>query len=235
MEHLPLSGLAMQNNCPRQIIVYGTGQLSSLAWYCLSHDSEYEVMAFTVDGDYLDRKVHHGLPVVAFEEIVNTHPPDRYGILIPIGYRNINGFRQSRYEMAKRKSYRFATYVSSRASVWPDLNVGENSMIYEQAVIQPFAKIGCNTIIRSGAHVSHHAIIGNHCFMAAHAVVAGNAEIQQRCFLGLNSTIRDNITVAPQCIIAAGALVLESTIENSLYVGVPAVRANTAASNANLE
>lgn len=225
----------MQNNCPQQIVIYGIGQLSSLAWYCLSHDSKYEVVAFTVDGNYLDQKAHHRLPVVPFEDIDNTHPPDRYGILIPVGYRNVNGFRKSRYEMAKRKGYRFATYVSSRASVWPDLSIGENSMIYEQAVIQPFAKIGNNTIIRSGAHVSHHAIIGDHCFVAAHAVVAGNVEVQQCCFLGLNSTIRDNIIVAPRCIVAAGALVLKSTTENGLYVGLPAIRANTAASDANLE
>ncbi|OOZ36742.1 hypothetical protein BOW52_10590 [Solemya elarraichensis gill symbiont] len=182
-----------------------------------------------------DEQTHFGLPVIPFEEIEHHYPPEKYGLFIPIGYRDVNQLRRERYEMGKQKQYNFATYVSSRASTWPDLSVGENSLIYEHAVIQPFAEIDKNTIIRSGAHVSHHALVGDHCFIAAHAVIAGNAKVQDQCFLGLNSTIRDNISIAPGCIIAAGALVLNDTEENGVYVGVPAVKLKKPASELNLE
>ena len=35
-----------------RVVMFGLGQLSSLAWYCLTHDSPHEIVAFTVDGAY---------------------------------------------------------------------------------------------------------------------------------------------------------------------------------------
>jgi UDP-3-O-[3-hydroxymyristoyl] glucosamine N-acyltransferase len=88
-------------------------------------------------------------------------------MLIPLGgNRDRNELRVSRYLAAKQKGYRFATYVASRATVWPNLKLGENSMIFEAAVIQPYASIGNNCILRSQVCVSHHARIGDHCFIA---------------------------------------------------------------------
>ena len=207
-----------------KIIVFGTEQLSSLAWYCLTHDSPHEVVGFTVDGQFLDRDRLHDLPIVPFEEVENRFSPDDFGMLVPLGYRKVNGLRAERYRQGKEKGYRFISYVSSRASTWPDLRLGENCMIYEHAAILPFVEIGDNVMIRSGSHISHHARIKDHCFIASHAVVAGGVTVEPYCFLGLNSTIRDGITVAARCVIAAGALVVKDTEEDGIYMGVPATR-----------
>ena len=50
--------------------------------------------------------------------------------------RQLEGIAQ-----AKAKGYALRTYVSSKATVWPDLALGENCFILEQNVIQPFARI----------------------------------------------------------------------------------------------
>lgn len=207
-----------------KVVLFGTEQLSSLAWYCLTHDSPHEVAGFTVDARYLDSRELHGCPVVAFEEIERHFPPDRFRLLVPLGYRHVNGLRAERYRMGKEKGYRFISYVSSRASVWPDLKLGENCMIYDQAMVQPFAEIGDNVVVRSGSLVSHHAKIGDHCFVAAQTAVGGGATIRPYSFLGLNSTVRDGVTVASRCVIAAGAVVTKDTEENGVYIGVPAKR-----------
>lgn len=211
------------------VVIFGTERFASLAWYCLTHDSPYRVCAFTVDAEYRHADEHHGLPVVSFEELEEHFPPDEVQMLVPLGYSRLNAFRTERYQQAKARGYDFISYVSSRASVWPDLDVGENSMIYEHAIIQPFARIGNNTIIRSGAHISHHAVVGDNCFIAAHAVLAGGTAVQDNCFVGLNATLRDNITIAPRCFIAAGALIIHDTEENGMYMGVPGKRNKTPA------
>ena len=191
---------------PQPLIIFGASSFASMVSYVMAHDSDYEVAAFAVDSAYLRANLHAGKPIVAFEEVETQFPPDSYAMLVPLGgHGDRNDLRASRYLAAKRKGYRFATYVSSRAIVWPDLRIGENSMIFEAAVVQPHASIGNNCILRSQVCVSHHARIGDHCFLAAGAVVGGNADVGARCFLGLNSTVRDGVIVPPACLIGAGA------------------------------
>ena len=214
------------------VVIFGLEQLSSLAWYVLTHDSEHQVAGFTVDAAYQTADKLHDLPVTPFERLEDRFPPGDFALLIPLGWTRVNGLRTEKYAEGKSKGYPFISYISSRALVWPDLQIGENCLIYEGAIVQPFARIGDNCILRSGCHVSHHAIVGDHCFLAAHAVVAGNTVIGERCFLGLNSTIRDGVTVAPRCFIAAGALVTANTEANGVYMGVPAKRREQSADQA---
>ena len=208
---------------PQPLIIFGASSFASLVSYVMAHDSDYEVAAFAVDSAHLQANLHDGKPVVAFEEVEAQFSPDTYTMLVPLGgHGDRNDLRASRYFAAKRKGYRFATYVSSRAIVWPDLRLGENSMIFEAAVVQPHASIGNNCILRSQVCVSHHARIGDHCFIAAGAVVGGNADLGPRCFLGLNSTVRDRVTVPPACLIGAGAVVISDPPAAGTYMGVPA-------------
>ncbi len=212
-----------------KVVIFGAGQLSSLAWYVVTHDSPHEVVGFTVDAAWRLDTTLHGLPVVPFESLDRHFPPEEYVLLVSLGGRSMNGLRADRYRAAKERGYGFISYVASRALTWPDLQNGENCMIFDGAMVNPFAVIGNNCILRSGSMVSHHAILGDHCFLAAHAVVAGNAKIGERCFLGLNCTVRDGISIAPRCFIAAGAVVVADTTENGVYMGVPARRLDTPA------
>ncbi len=208
----------------KKVIIFGVGNFSSLAWYVLSHDSAYEMVAFTVDAAYIDKRSHHGLPVIAFENLIETYPPEDFALIIPLGPRRVNALRAERYLKAKAMGYSFVSYVSSRALIWPDLQVGENCMIYEGVIIQPFARIGDNCILRSGCNISHHADVADHVFIANGALIAGKTKIGERCYLGLGAIVRDNVTVADRCILGAGAVVVADTEADGLYVGVPAKR-----------
>ncbi len=207
-----------------KVIIFGVQQLSELAYYCLTHDSPDEVVAFTVNQDFINNDKLYGLPVVPFETLEEIYPPDQYRMLIPLGSRDANKFRADRYHQAKEKGYQFISYVSTKAHIWPDLSMGENCMIYEGAIVQPFAKIGDNVIIRSGSHISHHCKIGDHCFIAARAALAGAVTIGGYSFIGVNATIRDDINIAKGNFIGAGSVVVKNTEEDSLYMGVPAKR-----------
>jgi sugar O-acyltransferase (sialic acid O-acetyltransferase NeuD family) len=209
------------------VVIFGCAEHTSLAWYVLTHDSQHKVKGFTVNKSYCTEKTFHDLPLVPFEELERTFPPDEVALLIPLGARDMNGLRKARYLEAKERGYRFISYISTRASVWPDLKIGENCMIFDGAAVQPFAEIGNNCSIRSGALIAHHTVLKDHCFVAAHAVVAGGCSVGECSFLGLNSTIRDGIKIAPRCFIAAGAVVTRDTGENGLYMGVPAKRSKT--------
>lgn len=207
-----------------KVVIFGAEKFASLAWYVLTHDSPYEVVGFTVDAAWCPAEPLHGLPVVPFEEVERFFPPQQYALLISLGWKHRNALRAARYSEGRARGYSFVTYVSSRALVWPDLQVGENAMIYEGANVQPFARIGQDCILRNACNIGHHATIGDHVFLAAHAVVGGGATVGERCFLGLNSAVRDGVVVAPGCVVAAGALITADTESDGLYVGVPARR-----------
>ncbi len=206
----------------RPVVIFGNLRSASLAWYCLLHDSPFTVAAFTVDAAYITTSHFEALPLVPFETLETYYPPSDYRLLIPMGYQRINGVRRSRYEQAKHRGYTFVNYVSSRASVWPDLVIGENVLIYEHAIIQPFARIGNNCIIRSGAHISHHCQIADHAFVAAEVAMGGDGFVGEQAFVGVGAVLRDQIRIAQRCFIGAGAVVVKDTDPDRVYVGNPA-------------
>lgn len=202
-----------------KVVIFGTGDIGQLAHFYFTHDSPYEVAAFTVDRDFLKEKELFGLPVIPFEEIEKSYPPDKFDMFVALSYRNINRLRAEKYIDAKRKGYRLVSYICTKSVYWGDTEIGDNCFIFENQTIQPFVKIGNDVIIWSGNHIGHHSVIGDHCFIASHVVVSGHVTIEPYCFLGVNSTIRDGITVARECVIGAGAIILKDTMEKGVYKG----------------
>ena len=199
------------------VIVFGAGDYARIASRYLDKDSDHNVLGFTVDAAYKDRDELLGKPVYAFEDLVESHPPDRVKLLVAIGFSGLNQHRRSVYERCKALGYGFVTYINSRAYQWGDLEVGENTFIFEANVLQPFVRIGDNCVIWSGNHIGHDSTIGDHCFIASHVVISGNCSIGHSCFIGVNATFRDGVKVAPRCLIGAGAVILKDTREGDVY------------------
>jgi sugar O-acyltransferase (sialic acid O-acetyltransferase NeuD family) len=193
----------------REIVIFGLGQLAEMAHFYFTHDSDHRVVAFAADRAFVGEPTFLGLPVIAFEEVEQAFPPARYGFFVSIGYARLNQLRAEKVAAARSKGYRLASYLSSRATVFPGFEPKENCFILEDNTIQPFAEIGANVTLWSGNHIGHHSVIEDDVFMASHVVVSGCARIGQGSFVGVNVTIRDHITVGRKCILGAGALILE--------------------------
>ncbi len=201
----------------KKIVLFGTGELADVVRFYLTHDSSYEVVAHTADREYIKESTVSGLPLVAFDEIEKMFPAKDFGMFVALSYKNVNKLRAEKYVLAKKKGYELISYVSSKATTWPDLKIGDNTFIFENNVIQPFAAIGSDVILWSGNHIGHHASIGDHCFLASHIVVSGGVVIEPYCFVGVNATLRDHITVRRECVIGAGSLLLKDTKEKEVY------------------
>ncbi len=203
-----------------RVVIFGVGQIAEVAHFYLTHDSEHEVVAFTVDQAYIESETFHGLPVIPYEHLTDSYPPDQFQAFVPISYKQVNLLRKERYLDFKRRGYTLVSYISSRASYY-GTPVGENCFIFENNVIQPFTRIGNNCILWSGNHIGHHTIIEDHCFLASHVVVSGSVVIGERSFLGVNATLRDNITLGQENVIGAGAVILKSTDDKAVYGATP--------------
>ena len=202
-----------------QVIIFGESQLASLAHFYLKHDSEYEVAAFTVDAEYASDDSYEGLPLVDFETVQEKYPPDKYCMFLPISFKRMSHLRREKYEAAKEKGYHLISYVSSKATTWPDLDVGENCFIFEDNTIQPYTKIGDNCILWSGNHIGHHTVIKNHVFITSQVVISGCCVIEDHAFFGVNSTIRDETIIAKGTLVGMGANIVKDTQPFEVYLG----------------
>ena len=207
---------------PRPLVLVGAGEFAQIACEYFEHDSERDVLAFSVERDYLTQPTLAGRPVVAWETLESTYPPADVDLFVAIPASQLNRLRTRLYQDARRKGYRCASYVSTRAFVWRNAEVGENSFIFEGNVIQPFVRIGNNCILWSGNHVGHRTVVHDNVFVSSHAVISGYCEIGQSSFIGVNSTFNDHVKVAQDNVIGAGALVTRDTEPGRIYVGSPA-------------
>ena len=208
----------------KPLVIFGTGDIAQLAHFYFSSDSEYDVVAFTVDAAYRTETIFCNLPVIAFEEISKHYMPDQYEIFIALGYSKLNAVRKEKYLAAKALGYRIASFISSHATVLNEGRIGENCFIFEDNTIQPFVTIGNNVTLWSGNHIGHHSIIKDHCFIASHVVISGGVEIGEQCFIGVNATLRDHIKIGEKCVIGAGALLLADAEPEGVYIGTATER-----------
>lgn len=205
----------------KKVVVFGLLDTALLAQHYLTHDSEYEVVAFTANSSYMKEPFLNGLPVVAFEEVETLYSPDDYYFFAPMTGRRMNTDRESIYNQAKAKGYRFITYVNSKACTF-DSQIGENCFILENCTVQLFATVADNVVLWTGAMVGHHCTIKPHVFGAPNSVFLGHTVIESYCFVGANSTIREYTTLAQGTMVAMGSVVVSNTEAWGMYKGNPA-------------
>ncbi|MEJ7610080.1 MAG: acetyltransferase [Ferruginibacter sp.] len=206
----------------KQLVIYGIGETADIAFEYFTHDSVYQVIAFTADKEYINEATHLGLAVIPFGELETIHPPGRVEIFAASTYNKLNRVRTKMYNAAKAKGYSCANYISSRAFVWHNVTIGDNVMIFENNVIQHMVSIGNNVILWSGNHIGHRTVINDNVYISSHCVISGFCEIGMSSFLGVNCTLNDNIKIEKDNIIGSGAVVVKNTEIGSVMIGSPA-------------
>lgn len=207
----------------KELIIYGIGETAQIAYEYFTHDSDYTVVAFTADKEYIKDDVLFGLPIVPFETVEEKYPVKNFEMFAAATYNQLNRVRAIMYKKAKDKGYRLASYISSKAFVWHNVKLGDNIMIFENNVVQHLCEIGSNVVLWSGNHVGHQTKIKDHVYLSSHCVISGFCVIGEYSFLGVNSTFNDNISIASDTIVGSGALVVKNNDKKGVVlVGSPA-------------
>ncbi len=203
-----------------KVIIFGTGTHAINIYFHLIHDSPNEVVAFTIDDHVWEESnsTLYGLPVVPFSQAIKLYSSQDYKMCVAISYRNVNKLRAQKYDQVKSYGYELISYISTRARVWPDVEIGDNTLIFDDSHVLPCTKIGCNVTLATGSIISHHAEVREHSYIAANAVVLGSAIIEPFVILGANSTVNDRVVVARECIIDSGVTIHKSTLEKGVYL-----------------
>src|SRR5262249_9659736 len=135
---------AMSETKNRKLVIIGDSAFAEVACEYFTHDSRYDVAAFAVERAYLKQDRLLGHPVVAFEELSAQFPSRAHDVYVAIVYTQLNRLRTRLMLAAKNAGYALASYVSPRAFVWHNVEMGEHCFIFENNVVQPFVKVGNN-------------------------------------------------------------------------------------------
>jgi sugar O-acyltransferase (sialic acid O-acetyltransferase NeuD family) len=207
-----------QTNKP--LVIFGTGDVAELASFYFAHDAGRDTAAFVLDQAFRKEDRFAGKPLLDFESIEQTHPPADYDFFVALGYAHVNQLRHQKYHEARSKGYALPSYVSPRATTFPDFYCGDNCFILEDNTIQPFVRIGHNVTLWSGNNIGHHSVIENDVFIASHVVVSGRVTLGRASFLGVNATLRDHIRIGTENVIGAGVTILADTPDGAVFKAV---------------
>jgi len=120
----------------KKIIIFGLSDYAELAHYYIEHDTEYEVVAFSVHKKYMPEDARFkNLPVVEFEDVEKIFSPAEFKFFAPMSPKNMNRDREKIFFEIKNKGYQFISYVSSKATVFEN-QIGDNCFILEDNTIQ---------------------------------------------------------------------------------------------------
>lgn len=207
-----------------KIVIFGTGDIAQIANYYFEIDSNYQVVAFTVDKAFCSDSHYESKPLIAFEDIETIYPPSDYKLFIALSYTQMNKLREIKYQEAKAKGYELVSYLSSKCTYLSQFKHGDNCFIFEDNTVQPFVKIGDNVTLWSGNHIGHHSVIESHNFISSHVVVSGHCHVESNCFIGVNATIGHQVKIAKETLVGAGSIITKNTEPLAVYVPAKSVK-----------
>ena len=201
-----------------KVLIIGAGEFADIAYEYFSHDSEYDVVGFAVEAEFLDVSEKFGLPVIALEDAPARFDPATVSAHVAITSTKLNQVRERLVGVAREMGYRLANYVSSKAFVWRTASLGENVFIFEHNVVQHGVTIGDGVVLWSGNHIGHQSHIEEFCFLSSHVVVSGYCRIGRRSFIGVNTCLADHVELGNDSFVAIGSAVNKSFPEAGLLL-----------------
>lgn len=208
----------------RPLFIFGAGETATLAYEYFTREGVHKVVGFVVDDEFCSSAFFLGLPVVPFSKCLDVYPPTDYDAFVAVAYGKLNHQRRQRFERLKALGYTCASCVASTSSVWPNVTIGENCLVFEHCTLQPFVVLGNNTFVWNGSNIAHRTVVGAHCWIAPGSTVSGFCDIGENTFLGAGCCIADNVHIGRENFIMLGSAVGHDTPPGSVWKGNPAVR-----------
>lgn len=203
----------------KKLIIIGSGGHGRVVADCAEQTGIYQTIMF-LDDCFPDRKKNYHWPIIGVADNFQQYISD-CDFIVAFGNNRL------RYKFLKKLQAVQASIVSiihPSATVSPHTSIEKGVVIFANAVVNIGSEVSLGSIINTGATVDHDCSIKECVHISPGVNIAGGVNIGKFSWVGIGSTVIEGITLAENTQAGAGAVITESTKDNSLYLGVPAKR-----------
>lgn len=128
------------------VVIFGNNYFSELVCDYIEEFTENSVVAFMVNGKYIDNAMLSNKEVLPYEELERLFDKDNVKILVTTGYKGMNELRKQVCTDIVNKGYKMYSFIHPNSTIYAD-EIGEGNIVLEGAIISKHAKIGNGNII----------------------------------------------------------------------------------------
>lgn len=189
----------------KKFLIFGDSVLAEVLYETIQQDDSdrYSIVGFVVEDVFFSNANFCGKRVYKYSELKNYFNQSDVEILLAVGYKNMNRFRQKLYLRLKQDGWKIGNYINRHAVVRAQ-NIGVGNIILDCVNIGIKAVIGNGNIFYPNSLLAHHSTVGDFNFFAISSSIAGYVTIGNNCFFGNNSATKDHICIATKTFIGAG-------------------------------
>ncbi len=191
----------------RKVYLYGaSGQAKVILDVLAANNVEIGAL---VD-DNLELTDVHGIPVI--------HSPEGCSpFIISIGSNKI------RKMIAERLPAEFVSAVHPSAIISPYAEIGDGTVVMQNAVVQSDTVIGRHCIINTAATVDHECVIGDYVHISPNVSLCGNVHVGEGTQVGVGSVAVPGVKIGRWSLVCAGSVVTKDIPDYCIAGGNPCV------------
>jgi sugar O-acyltransferase (sialic acid O-acetyltransferase NeuD family) len=116
----------------------------------------------------------------------------------------------------------WATVIHPRATIGPNVALGEGTFVAAGAIVTVNVRIGRFATVNMHCQVAHDDVLGDFATLHPDTHLSGNVTIGEGCELGTGSVVIPGCTVGAWAVLGAGCVAIRSVPPGRTWVGVPA-------------
>lgn len=206
------------------MLIYGNGAMARLLYSYARHSMS--IVGFTVDDHCIAAGSERfcGLPLHPFSRVARICAPQEHGLVVAVGYAEMNALRERKCEAAQALGYRLQSYVHPSVMRHDDVSIGPGCIILDHVSIHPGSRIGPGVFISSNVNIGHDCQIDGYSWINAGVAVAGGSRIGAGCFFGVNASVGHGVDIGRRNFVAANTFIGSNTLDDQVYLSEPGQR-----------
>ena len=199
----------------KKIIIYGNGKHAEQIAFLISYYRLGKVVSFTVEHKFITNKNLMNIPVIPFENLEDSFPPQGYDMFVAIGAQKMNQLREEIYYKCKAKGYSMTNLLCpGNNDLVASTPMGDNVFI-DGSSFSSFIKLG-NNVSFQGVNLGHHTEIHNHVLGAA-CIIGASCIIENNVLIGVGAIIAPGVKVGAYSFVSPGCIITKDVEPYSVY------------------
>jgi sugar O-acyltransferase (sialic acid O-acetyltransferase NeuD family) len=205
----------------RYLIVGAAGHAQEVAW---SLRERTRIDGGDCELRFFDDRVPRGALPSGLGEVVGTiddvrdHVRDDAALVLGVGLPRVKAALVERLAPVRLP---WATVIHPRATIGPNVTLGEGTYVAAGAIVTLNVRIGRFVTVNMHCQVAHDDVVGDFATLHPDTHLSGGVTIGEGCELGTGSVVIPGRRVGDWSILGAGAVAVES-VQSGAHVGVPA-------------